>query len=146
MAFCAKCGKEVAEGAAFCPGCGAPQSASATPAAGAPAASGGLEPHVAAALGYIWIIAIIWLVVEPYNKDRFIRFHAFQALGLCVVWLVGWFVLALIPFLGWIAAIFWPLVIFVTWVICVVNALQKKWFKLPLIGDFAMQQAGPAQL
>lgn len=151
MAFCPKCGKEVADGTAFCPGCGAPQSASAAPAGGAPAAgnpaasTGGLESHVAAALGYIWIIAIVWLLVEPYNKDRFVRFHAFQALGLCVVWLVGWFVFALIPFLGWIAAIFWPLVIFVTWVLCVVNALQKKWFKLPLIGDFAMQQAGPAQ-
>ena len=40
---------------------------------------------------------------------------------------------------------FWHLAMIVVWILCIVNALQKKWFKLPLIGDFAMQQAGPAQ-
>jgi len=32
-------------------------------------------------VAYITIIpAIIFLVMEPYNKNKFVRFHAFQSL------------------------------------------------------------------
>ena len=150
MAFCGKCGAQVADGVAYCPACGtavgatASAGASANPSGGAHKV-GGLDSNVAGALAYIWVIAIVWLVAEPFNKDRFLRFHAVQSLGLSVVSFVGWWVFWMIPFLGWLAAIFWPLVVFATWVICVVNAFQNKWFKLPIIGDFAMQQAGPEQ-
>ncbi len=36
-------------------------------------------------LAYVTIIpAIIFLVLEPYNKNRFIRFHSFQSIFFCV--------------------------------------------------------------
>ena len=54
-------------------------------------------------------------------------------------------VLGFIPILGWIALIFLPFLMFVLWVICFVKAFQNQWFKLPIIGDFAEQQAGPAE-
>jgi uncharacterized membrane protein len=140
MAFCAKCGTQVAEGVGFCPSCGAAQGAG--PSGGTQA--GGLEPHIAAALAYLWLVAIIWLVLEPYNKDRFIRFHSFQALALGVVAFVVNMILAVIPFLGWIVGAFWSLAVLLVWLFCIFKAFNKEWFKLPVIGDFAEKQAGPA--
>lgn len=105
---------------------------------------GGLDVNVAAALSYFLIIAIVWLVLEPYNKNRFIRFHAIQAIGLAVVSMGLSIVLGMIPILGWVMLIFLPLVIFVAAILCAVKAFQNQWFKLPVIGDFAEKQAGPA--
>ena len=50
-------------------------------------------------------------------------------------------VLGMIPILGWIVLLFFPLVMFVVWVICIVKAFQGEMFKLPILGDFAEQQA-----
>lgn len=104
--------------------------------------SGGLTSNIAAALAYVWLLAIVWLLIEPYNKDRFVRFHAFQALGLGVAWIVIAMGLSFIPFLGWFVLVPFQLVMFVVWVICLVKAFQNEKFKLPIIGDFAEQQAG----
>jgi uncharacterized membrane protein len=106
---------------------------------------GGLEPNIAALLAYLlWIPAILWLVLEPFNKDRFIRFHSFQALFLGLAWIAISFVLAVIPILGWIILFFLPLVILVVAIVCAVKAYNKQWFKLPVIGEIAEKQAGPA--
>ena len=115
-----------------------------TPTAQSTTQVGGLDVNVAAALSYFLIIAIVWLVLEPYNKNRFIRFHAIQAIGLAVVSMGLSIVLGMIPVLGWIMLIFLPLVVFVAAVICAVKAFHNEWFKLPVIGDFAEKQAGPA--
>ena len=76
-----------------------------TSAATAPRQVGELTDNVAGMLAYATIIpAIIFLVVGPNNRNRFIRFHAFQSIfcGLAgaAVWVVLTFVGA-IPFLGW---------------------------------------------
>ncbi len=140
MAYCAKCGTQFPDGAATCPSCGTAQSSS------APAASkGGLESNIAAALAYVWLLAILWLLIEPYNKDRFVRFHSFQALAFGVIWFVLTSVLGMIPFLGWLLLIFVVPAGLVLWLICIFKAFSKQWFKLPVVGDWAMGQAGPAQ-
>ncbi len=140
MAFCATCGTQIADGAA-CPKC----AGTASPGASAPAAAG-LADNVAGALAYVTIIpAIVFLVLEPYNKKRFVRFHAFQSIFFCVAWIVIDIALTFIshiPFLGWML---WPLVglvLFVIWLILVLKAFQGQMFKLPVIGDMAEQQAG----
>jgi len=144
MAFCTKCGGTIADGAGFCGACGAAQgAASGAPAPSAPvASSGGMESNITAALAYLWITAIIWLVIEPYNKDRFIRFHSFQSLAFGVVAFVIQIALSLIPFIGWLIAIPLSLLILLVWVVCLFKAFSKEWFKLPIIGDWAMTQAG----
>ena len=148
MAHCTKCGAMVADGAGFCGSCGQPQSAggASAPGAGSPGAPstqvGGMDSNIAAALAYLWLVAIIWLVMEPYNKDKFIRFHSFQALAFGVVSIVINIGLGFIPLLGWIIALPVSLLILVMWVVCLFKAFSKEWFKLPLIGDWAMQQAG----
>lgn len=141
MAYCSKCGTLAPEGASACPNCGQPQ--------GSPAATGagnaGLASNVAAALAYLWIIAIVWLIMAPYNRDRFVRFHSFQALALGVAGVVLSIFLSIIPIIGWlllpIVGVLWLLL----WLVCLFKAFSNEWFKLPVIGDWAMQQAGPAQ-
>ena len=114
------------------------------PTTNPPEQVGGMDANIAAALAYFVIIGIIWLVLEPYNKNRFIRFHSIQAIGLAVVSTGISIVLGFIPIIGWIALIFLPFMVFILWVICFIKALQNQWFKLPFIGDFAEQNAGPA--
>ena len=58
----------------------------------APAAPAeGLSDTAAGALAYITFIpAIIFLVMPPYNTKPFIRFHAFQSIGLAICWFCAW--------------------------------------------------------
>src|SRR6516225_143091 len=39
----------------------------------------GIDPNIAGALSYFWIIGLIFFLIE--KKNRFVRFHAFQALA-----------------------------------------------------------------
>jgi uncharacterized membrane protein len=109
----------------------------------------GLADNVAGALAYVTIIpAIVFLVVEPFNRKRFVRFHSFQCIFFWVAWMVLWIVLSIIahiPFLGWATYLIWPLISligFIIWLILVLKAYQGQMFKLPVIGDMAEQQAG----
>ena len=147
MAFCPTCGTQIADGAS-CPKCAGATAQSVSATAAAPGAAG-LTDNVAGALAYVTIIpAIVFLVLEPFNKKRFVRFHAFQCIFFAIVWTVLWIGLAFIghiPFLGWATVLLWPLVSlagFVIWLILVLKAYQGKMFKLPVIGDMAEQQAG----
>ena len=113
------------------------------------AAAAGLTDNVAGALAYVTIIpAIVFLVLEPFNKRRFIRFHSFQCIFFAIAWTVLWIGLSFIahiPFLGWATVLLWPLFSlagFVIWLILVLKAYQGQMFKLPMIGDMAEQQAG----
>jgi uncharacterized membrane protein len=104
-------------------------------------ASSGLADNVAGALAYVTIIpAIIFLVMEPYNRNPFIRFHAFQSLGLAVCWFAC-SIIMIIPFLGWIVGGLGLLVLFCCWILCIVKAYGGEKFKLPVLGDFAEKTA-----
>lgn len=147
MAFCIACGAQMPAGANACPACGRGV-AGAGGAASAPAGAAGLADNVAGALAYVTIIpAIVFLVLEPYNRNRFIRFHSFQCLFAAVVWTALWIALNIvvhIPFFGWLTILVWPLVSlagFVVWLILVLKAYQGQKFKLPVIGDIAEKQA-----
>lgn len=150
MANCAKCGASLMEGSGFCGSCGAP-TAAAAPQGGAPSASAssGLTSNVAGALAYFTIIpAIIFLVMEPYNKDRFVKFHAFQCLFLAAASFVLFFALsivAVIPIIGWIIGLLLipllGLVLFGTVVFTMYKAYNNEKFMLPVIGKLADQQA-----
>jgi uncharacterized membrane protein len=150
MAFCNMCGAQIPDGTTTCAVC-----ASRAPAAAvaAPAAGGGMADNVAGMLAYITIIpAIIFLVMEPYNKNRFVRFHSFQnlffAAGLIVCW-IGFtilsMVLAFIPILGHIVIFLLWMVLaigsFIVWIIMLIKANQGQMWKLPVIGDMAEKQA-----
>src|SRR5271156_1641102 len=105
MAFCTVCGAQTPDGSSVCPACGRSGAPAVRPAQ---AAAGGLTDNVAGMLAYVTIIpAIIFLVIEPYNKSRFIRFHSWQNLFLHLAAVVLWIglfivsiVFAFIPVLG----------------------------------------------
>jgi uncharacterized membrane protein len=152
----------MADGTTFCGACGAPVGAAGTPAI-APAApvppaaaantGGGLADNMAGALAYLTFIpAIIFLVMEPYNKSRFIRFHAFQCLFFNAAWIVLWIgliivhlILAFIPVVGWILSILLTVVVWlgglVLWGFLVYKAYNNEKFQLPFIGKLAEEQA-----
>jgi uncharacterized membrane protein len=118
-----------------------PNSAYPPPAYAAPAA-GGLSQNTAAALAYITIIpAILFLILEPYNKMAFVRFHAWQCISLAVVWFAGNVVFAFIPILHFFLIPLFGLLMFVVWLLTLLKASKGEWFKLPVIGDFAMGQS-----
>ena len=150
MAFCATCGTAIPEGSSSCPKCAAGTS---QPTTGTTqSATGGLEDNVAGMLAYITIIpAIIFLVVEPFNKRRFVRFHSFQSIFFNLAWIILWVAFGIvgqIPVLGWaMLLIVWPLIGLgglVIWVILLLKAYQGRMFHLPVIGAMAEKQAGAA--
>jgi uncharacterized membrane protein len=105
-------------------------------------AMGGLTDNVAGALAYVTIIpAIIFLVVEPYNRNRFVRFHSFQCLILAVAWVALNFAIGILPFVRYALWSLLGLVGFVVWVLCVLKAYQGQKWKVPVIGDIAEKQA-----
>ena len=111
MPFCAQCGAQ-GEGN-FCPACGASRTYGSAAPVGAPAQ---LEDNLVAALCYGLgvLTGILFLVLEPYNKNREIRFHAFQSIfafgaifvaSACLMFLsyvplIGMLALGLLPLLG----------------------------------------------
>ncbi len=111
------------------------------------------EP-IAGALAYLTFVpAIIFLVLEPYKNNRFVRFHSFQCLLLWAAGILIAIALKLAGLLLFIIPVLGPLLVVlvssmvafgavVIWLVLVVKALQGLMFKLPLLGDFADQQAG----
>ena len=113
------------------------------PAAPPPLAhmTSGLSDSAAGAIAYITIIpAIIFLVLEPYNRRAFVRFHAFQSLALGIVWFAT-SLLTVIPVLGWIVEMIVFVALFVAWIICIIKASQGVRYKLPVLGDMAENMA-----
>ncbi len=102
----------------------------------------GLAPNIAGALCYITIIpAIIFLALAPYNRDRFIRFHAWQSLIFGIIVFIIDIGLMFIPFMGWIIRDLFSLLFFILWVIAILKAFQGQEWKIPIVGDMAAQQA-----
>ena len=154
MAFCAKCGAALAEGAGFCASCGASVGA-ATPVQAAPAAGTAMASNVAGCLAYVLTIltGILFLVIEPYSKDKFVRFHAFQAIffGVAAVvvsiaMMILSFIIGQLPLIGWlISLLLWIVVVFGLfglWIFLMYKAYNNERYMLPVIGKFAEQQAG----
>lgn len=119
------------------------------------AASSGLTPNVAAALAYVLglITGIVFLVLEPYNRDRFVRFHAMQSVLFCVaaiVFSIAWNILVdvLISISGWTAVGLTPIGLiislgfFLFWLFLMYQAYSNREFRIPIIGAIAAKQMG----
>jgi len=105
-------------------------------------AQAGLSDNAAGALAYVTIIpAIIFLIVEPYNRNSYIKFHAWQSIFLGVAYFAIQ-VLWIIPIIGWAICLLAFPVFFVFWIIVLLKALKGERYKLPFIGNYAEKQAG----
>jgi len=108
----------------------------------------GLSDNAAGGLAYVTIIpAIIFLIVEPFNRNPFVRFHSWQCIFMAIAWFVvdiALVVLGRIPGVGLLNLVLAPLVglgFFVIWLIVMIQAFNGKRFKLPILGDLAEKQA-----
>ena len=162
---CPACHNEVSPESAFCNHCGAPMAAAPSQAAGVgattpppayavppAAARSGLSANAAAAIAYLTIIpAIIFLIIEPYNRIPFVRFHSWQSVGFCVAAFVLQVIVTIMETMAHFirgTALLFSLIhlaiglgLFVVWLFVIVKASKGEWYKLPLIGDFAEKQA-----
>jgi uncharacterized membrane protein len=155
MAFCSKCGAQVAEQSEYCPQCGQPQPAAKNPA---PAAStqSGLSENVAGLLCYLvgWVTGLIFFLID---KRPYVRFHAAQSLvvfgglhilriGLAMIFGMGFMFgggMGWTRFsFGWMLFSLIGLVGLVLWILLMVKAYQGERFKVPIAGDLAESFAG----
>jgi uncharacterized membrane protein len=173
--YCTTCGTNLPDGTPHCTACGASQGpAAASPPPGAmpgavppppppspmyapaPAAAGGLTPNTAGALAYLLgaITGILFLVIDPFKSDRFVRFHAFQSIFFNLAWIAFWIVWTIVGLMlgaishGFFFVIQLPINLLVTvggfalWIYLMYSAYQGKTFQLPIIGPLAANQAG----
>jgi uncharacterized membrane protein len=156
MAFCAKCGAQVVEGVGFCASCGTPVgSTAAGPAAPAVAATA-MTSNVAGLLTYIlgFITGIIFLVIEPYKNDKFVRFHAFQSIFFNVALIVFWIAYSIVAsVMGFVSlgvitvlmaglSLLFSLAVLAYWIFLMYKAYNHELYKIPFIGDLAAKQVG----
>jgi uncharacterized membrane protein len=122
-----------------------------TPVAG----SSGMAPNVAGALSYIFgvLSGVIFLVIE---RDRFVRFHAFQSILFSAAWVGLWIaltivstVLSVLPLAGYLIGLLISVLVWAglalgglaLWLVLIVMAAQGRRWKLPVIGDMAERMA-----
>lgn len=110
----------------------------------------GLSDNSIGAIAYLSPLpAFFFLAIRRYNKRPYVRFHSWQSLVFSAFVFLFYCVLNLaIPharFLGprvllgiWC---FVALAVFLLWLWCVVCALNGKRYRLPIIGDWADEQA-----
>ncbi len=149
MAFCPSCGATV--DGRFCAKCGASLAEGVPAAAPQPPAAGSgstLAPNIASALSYIPVLipAILFLVWAPYNRDRTVRFHAWQSLFLQLAWIVTGIALSVvIPIVSWqlwlAAGQLLNLAVVVLALYLMWKAYKGERVVLPVIGDLAQKQA-----
>jgi uncharacterized membrane protein len=131
--------------AAFCPGCGRDMQDMEK----AHGKVGILPETFAGVLAYFLLPAVLFLVVVPYNKNRFLRFHSFQGIGawlglvaafaiLRIVSVVFTFIPTLVQLL---TSILVGLGFFMIWLVLLVKAWQGERFRLPLLGELAEERA-----
>jgi uncharacterized membrane protein len=130
-----------------------------SPAGGppAPAVPGtAMSSNVAGLLCYFlgFITGIIFLVIEPYKHDRFVRFHAFQSIffnvALIVFWIAYSILASILSFVslsifGLVMAglgLLFSLAVLAYWIFLMYKAYNNERYKIPFIGDLAIKQAG----
>jgi uncharacterized membrane protein len=156
MAFCSKCGAQMADQAASCPQCGQPHAAAPAGAAAPSSAQSGLSENAAGALSYAlgWITGIIFFLID---KRPSVRFHAAQSIVLFGGAHLIFMALGMMFGFGWSmgSGMFWGsfgltvmlfmvlrLILFVLWIFLMIKASQGVRFRVPFVADIADSLAG----
>jgi len=110
------------------------------------------QANVIAALTYLlgFVTGIIFLYLEPYNQDEFIRFHARQSIGFSVAWFAieivfGVFIAVLPHPLGALLNFVLTLIniaVAVFWVVLMYKAYNGERYRIPELADIVDSIAG----
>jgi uncharacterized membrane protein len=107
----------------------------------------GMQPNIEAGLSYVlgWVTGLIFFLAEKQN--RFVRFHAMQSIlffgGLTVIQIIL-NVIGNFPFLGfftYLVGVALGIIGIVGYIVLLINAFQGRYFKLPIVGDYAEKYA-----
>jgi uncharacterized membrane protein len=117
----------------------------------------GLDANIAAGLSYLFSLVggLIFYFAEKQN--RFVRFHAMQSIIFNAAWIVLFVALFIVQSILYASVILapvglvfscvtfglLPLALLVVAIILMVYAFQGKYYKLPVIGDYAEKYAAP---
>ncbi|MGD0073402.1 MAG: hypothetical protein ABSD31_03585 [Candidatus Binataceae bacterium] len=134
---CPSCNAEVPAGAATCPTCHAAVAA---------------QPNnVIAALAYLlgFVTGIIFLYLEPYDRDEYVRFHARQSIAFSVAWfalnvVLGVFIAVMPRPLANLLAVLQQIAnigMAVVWVYLMYQAYIGNKFRVPVLADW-VESAG----
>ena len=156
--YCSQCGARVS-GARYCGQCGtqveedlgwSPQPRSSRPL------GGGFKENELGALAYLTPIpALAMLILEPYRRNRFIRFHSYQCLFLtlaaivlsailavaAVLLSVLQVILSILGFLGGLLSGASQVLLLGIWAFAAYRAWQGHEYRLPVIGRMASRHA-----
>ncbi len=139
--FCPKCGTQVPENDHYCPTCGEPIFAkNNVPDESDRTAM--FEPEdiertrILSAICYFsFLFVILGLLVEPNSK--FLRYHINQSIMLYIFGIVCGLV-AIIPFLGWIASVIGAVACVVFMIMGIIRAFKGQAKDLPIIGKYTI--------
>jgi uncharacterized membrane protein len=148
--LCANCGAPIGTAVQASPITGQAAPSSNPGALGRP----GLTSSVAGALAYTLglITGCIFLVIEPYRKDPFVRFHAMQSIVYslaCIIFSIAWSIGVgiLMAFNEWFALSTLPirmifsLGFFLLWLYAIYQAYNHREYHIPVIGSIAARHA-----
>lgn len=152
MANCVKCNAELAEGAKFCPVCGANQAPEAAQTQAQPDLADKImninntadttadydkkdieDNKLMGVLAYIGILVLIPLFAA--KESKFARFHTNQGILCCIIGLANT-IISLIPILGWLVGGVIGIALLVLQILGIVNVCQGKVKELPIIGKY----------
>ena len=100
----------------------------------------GMRARTAGWLSYLggWVTGLIFLLLE--RENRFVRFHAIQSLIFFGAMGIATTVFSHVPLLGFIGAGL-GFVSFICWIVLIVAAARGRYYKLPIIGEYAEKWA-----
>ena len=110
------------------------------------------QANVVAALAYLFffVSGVIFLYVEPYNEDEYIRFHARQSIGFSIAWFAILIVfdvfIAVLPhglgaMLNFILTLI-NIALAVFWVVLMYKAYNGERYRIPELADIVDSIAG----
>src|SRR5258708_36231100 len=110
------------------------------------------QANVIAALAYLFffVSGVIFLYLDPYNEDEFIRFHARQSIGFSIAWfallIVFGVFIAVLPhglgaLLGFIQTLI-DIALAVFWVVLMYKAYNGERYRIPELADIVDSIAG----
>lgn len=110
----------------------------------------GISDNAASAISYLTFIpATVFLLLSPYKDSNYVRFHAWQSVLLTISAFLIDIVLGTIAlltlFLGTAALAYTfraiSLLWLILWLACIVQAMNGKRFRIPLLGGIAEKLA-----
>jgi uncharacterized membrane protein len=159
--FCSHCGSELQ--GRYCAKCGSPAPGGTDPSPtpgpapppfpATPLSVPGLTDNVAAALCYLGLVltGVLFLFLEPYNRNKTIRFHAFQSIfawigitiaSVCVRVVFGSILDG--PHTYWLLDLIWgafDLSAIALWLVLMYRAYLGERWVAPVVGEMAQRFA-----